>query len=235
MENRAYWENLGQTYELEWRSPARKALAEKELAFVNRQLARTAAIDVLDVGIGSGRIVENYITATNARNIYGIDIADTMVQLCRRRYGAVDRVKDLQICDISGDPLPFGKEFNFISAIRVIKYNANWRAIIKKLVGYLAPDGLLVFTMPNDRSLSRFSRQSDVKWYKSSKPEIERLVGEMDARICQLAGFTRLPASLYTRSDIRLYSRSLLGLEAGLEAALGRALLARELFVAVRG
>jgi predicted TPR repeat methyltransferase len=224
---------LGARYALEWEYPARQALAEKEMNFLNHQLVQTRGDTVLDVGIGTGRIVENYLHRTVAQNIYGVDLADEMVRVCHQRFAGERRVKELALCDVSRLDVPFNGSFDFISAVRTIKYIQNWRGTIELLLGRLSSEGILVFTMPNVYSLSRFSRQGEVLWHKTSQAEIENLCEQLGVRIVDMAGFTRLPARLYTASQWPPYCRMLLHFEKVLERILGRRLLVRELFVAV--
>jgi SAM-dependent methyltransferase len=200
---------------------------------VNRQLLRTRGDRILDVGMGTGRILDNYVRSTDGPAIYGVDFAPEMVTVCRRRFAHEERVKGLAVCDVSREDVPFDGAFDFISAIRSIKYNENWRSIIEKLLGRLSRDGVLVFTMPNVYSLSRFSRQGELLWHKTSQAEIESLCKKLEVRLLDIAGFTRLPARLYTASRWPPYCRLLLSFEQLMESLLGRTLLVRELFVAV--
>lgn len=65
--------------------------------------------------------------------------------------------KHLVVCNISKDKLPFKRNFDFISAVRVLKYNKNWQEIIGKIINHLHNEGIFVFTMPNKNSLLRFT------------------------------------------------------------------------------
>jgi hypothetical protein len=87
--------------------------------------------------------------------------------------------------------------------------------------------------MPNVHSLSRFSTQEKISWHKTSQAEIESLCRELNVRVLDIAGFTRLPARLYTASRWAPYWRSLLAFERVLERLFGGRFLVRELFVAV--
>ena len=240
MDNKEHWEKLGADYNLSWRAPAKEWLSRQELDFVSRQVPGGAAT-VLDVGIGNGRILEQLLRSTDSAQLYGVDIAEAMVDACRLRFSGEPRIVDLSVCDISAEPLPFDIPFDFISSIRVLKYSRNWPEIVARLVCHLSQaatadgsgDATLVFSMPNRRSLSRFSRAYAVPWETTTREELTALCARLGAAAVEVVGVGRLPFFVY-RPRPRVLSSLAVAVEGVLNKMLGPTFLARELFVAVR-
>jgi SAM-dependent methyltransferase len=234
IENKQHWERLGRSYAAAWDYPAKQVLSRRELAFIVTQLRTTAARLALDVGIGNGRILDGLLAATESTRFYGVDIAEEMVRICRERFQGEERVERLVVCDVGEGPIPIAEQFDFISAIRVITYSAEWRRIIHDLVSHLRPGGVLVFTMPNHNSLNRISRPYDVPWYSASRDELRAIVVDAGARTVEMAGFMRLPHFLYDRRQAAPLAHLVTGTDAVLGSLLGPERLVRELFVAAR-
>ena len=230
--NRRHWERLGAAYGANWEKPARRVLSELEMAFVLRHAGIRPLERVLDVGIGEGRVLEHLLSQTPAAEIWGVDIAAEMVAACRSRFRGDERIKGLQRCDLSRDTLPYAVQFDLVTAIRMLKYNANWREVLGKLVDALRPGGMVIFTMPSTRSLNRVSRAYDIPWYATTHRELERVSASLHLHIVEMNAFTKLPAAFYDRSDSDLVCALVLGAEKWLARVLGGPLAGRELFVA---
>lgn len=231
---RDYWDGVGADYWQEWESPARARLAQRELEFILAGLRRSAGRRALDVGIGSGRILGHLLANAADTQFYGVDIAPGMVEATRDRLGEQPRMVELAVCDLANDPLPFSERFDFISAIRMLKYNANWREMVAKLAAALEPGGGMVFTMTNRNSLNRVSREDALDWHTATRSDIEQLCRDQGLEILEMTGFTKLPYRAYLRATTERRSRAVLGSDALLDRLMGPATLAREFFVSVR-
>jgi SAM-dependent methyltransferase len=229
--NKAHWESVGADYHVEWEPPAKQRLSEKELAFVARGLTAGPAARALDEGIGNGRILDHLLSVTTVTEFYGIDVAAAMVEVCHARFRDEPRVRGLALCDVSQEPVPFEGRFDFISAIRVLKYSPSWAASVTRLAGCLEAGGRLVFTMPNRNSLNRLSRDYAVPWYQASRRELEAVCDGAGLRITAVEGFSRLPYVAYRRAADGWPLKAVIGGEAALERLLGTTVGVRELFV----
>jgi 2-polyprenyl-3-methyl-5-hydroxy-6-metoxy-1,4-benzoquinol methylase len=232
MENQQHWEAVGSAYSASWEPPAKQMLSRRELAFIAEHLRRTGARTALDVGIGNGRIIDALLRATTTTRFHGIDIAREMVAVCQERFAGEERVQELIACDISQLRLPMAQEFDFISAIRVLKYSENWSAIVAYLISRLSPGGVLVFSMPNRASINAASRDYAVPWHSSSKAQLAEVVQRAGADVLDVTGFVRLPYVLYERPRRPRLVRLVTGTDLALQRLLGDELLTRELFVA---
>jgi len=208
-------------------------LSRRELDFVGRHLEVTASTTALDVGIGNGRILEFLLSRTVDTVFYGIDFAQAMVDVCRSKFADEARVAELALCDIAHAPLLFEAQFDFISAIRVLKYSPNWPDVLGTLVDRLVPGGTFVFSMPNRVSINRLSRPYSVPWYMTTAKELRAQCDALGAPVVEMCAFPRLPYVAYERAQgwglIALQSA-----ERVLTTACGDTVLGRELFVAAR-
>ena len=230
--NKAHWESVGASYDSEWDSPAKRLLSERELDFVVRHLAEPEPAAALDIGMGNGRILERLLAATSSTELYGVDVAAAMLAVCEAKFRREPRVKALQLCDVSTDPVPFDRLFGFISAIRVLKYSAAWPGSVARLAKSLEPGGRLVFSMPNRASVNRLSRAYAVPWYQTSPHELLAVCDAAGLRVLEVAGFARLPYVAYRKAGAGPPLKALMGAERTMERLLGRTSLTRELFVA---
>ena len=227
---REHWEAVGADYTAEWEPPARSRLGERELDFILGGLRRSTGDRHLDVGIGSGRILAQLLARTTRTRFWGIDMAQAMVDATGRRLRGEERLCGLEVCDVGRQPLPFEERFDSISAIRMLKYNANWRDILVKLVERLEPGGVIVFSMANRNSLNRIGREYAVPFDNATEGELRDLCGRLGLRTLELEGFTKLPHFVYSARSAAV-GRVALALDGHLRRALGGPALARELFV----
>lgn len=229
--NKAHWEELGKSYDYVWKSPARKMLSDKEIGFVNFYLAKTTGVKVLDIGIGTGRILTELIKVSPKElEIYGLDISQQMVRVCRNKFKNSNKIKEIKVCDLSKENLCYKDNFDFITAIRVLKYNKNWQEIIKKVYGSLGKNGIFVFTMLNKNSLNKFSRYP-IPTYKTDLKEIKIFLGDTGFKILEIRTFTRIPDFFYDLFDNYYWSILLNVQERFLELVFGKNKFGRILFI----
>jgi len=188
----------------------------------------------LDVGIGNGRILDGLVQGTRETAFWGVDLAQAMVDVTRTRFADEPRVRDLRQCDVSREDLPFKQTFDFVSAIRMLKYNENWPDMVSKLVAKLSPGGVIVFSMLNARSLNVISRPYAIAGYYTTRAQIRELCGELGLEVLEEQGFTKLPHFVYSHARSRFAIRTVLAVDNVLERIIGRPALSREIFVAAR-
>ena len=231
---REHWESVGEHYWEEWDPPARARVGERELDFIVAGLKASPARRALDVGIGSGRILSELAARSPQTEFFGIDIAQSMVDATADRMTKEGRTVELAVCDLSKEPIPFEGTFDFVSAIRMLKYNDNWREMVAKLVERLGSGGVIVLTMTNRNSLNRISRPYAVPWGTATRAEMEQLVSGMGLEVLDVAGFTKLPHAFLSRAKAPWLAKTLTGIDATLDRAVGSATFAREIFVSAR-
>ena len=227
--NRVFWERTGPNYSRRWESRAKQLLSGAELEFIGRHVrnARTC----LDIGCGNGRILEFLSKSTPPDTvIMGVDIAASMVNLCTQKFRCDSKVRDLKVCDVSREEIPFAARFDLVTCIRVLKYNSNWRSIIGKVREHLTSDGVFIFEMPNKYSITRFAAKSVPTHYASCR-ELQVVLKAQGFKDIEMTGFTKLPDVLYDWSNGRFLANSLAEAERWLITLLGDKALARLIFV----
>lgn len=210
-ELKKHWDLVGAGYDKYWQSLGKQMLLRKELDFISRFLAFAHAKDALDIGIGSGRILENYLRQPFPKHIDGIDISQTMVGVCQKRFMRSKRIRTLTVCNIATQNLPFPARYDFVSAIRVLKYNQNWKEIIEKIFGYLKNEGVVVFSMPNKHAFIRFS-STDTQQHYTTVQEIQDCVRSCGLTLLKITSFSKIPDIFYdfagTPGAVHLLSQS---------------------------
>ncbi len=230
---RTFWNEQADSYARTWQSPGRHEMARRELDFLTSNARTSAQRSVLDIGIGSGRVLAHHLQTSPAPEVFGVDLAIDMVARCRKLFTDEPRISGLVVADVASG-LPFARSFDVISAIRVLKYSEQWRRSVHVIAGLLAPDGVTVFSMPNRSSINRFSRDYGVPWHATTANELVEVCRTSGLDVIDIAGFTRLPYSLYDKVTSRVASRVTIGAEDLATKLLGRRAFARELFVAAK-
>lgn len=234
--NKKYWDNWNIKYSQVWLPLGRQEMSKRETNFISSKLSRNRDLKILDIGIGNGRILDvlNQQSSSGSR-IYGLDISTKMIKICKSRFKNTPKISHLKVCDLSTEKIPFNTNFDFVTMIRVLKYNPSWRIMIKKIYDQLNRGGVFIFTMPNTQSISVFSGD---KFSEKNSPIIYSTISEIK-KICFKSGFTnveivsfsKLPNFLYHITDNRYFVNTLMSMEIFLESLLGRSLFGRELFV----
>ena len=227
--NKSHWDTLGKNYAYAWKKEVKQWMSERELTFISNYF-RKEDLAVLDIGIGNGRILDHHLKCGYAKEIYGIDISEKMVKISQNRFKNNECAINLAVCDISQETLPFHIKFDFISSIRVLKYNKNWKDIVKKCVAQLKPGGIFLFTMPNKYSVNYFSRYR-IPYYMTKKLELAAVAEKNNSSILNIKSFSRIPDFFYEATNNSLYGKSLKLMEMSLEILLGKTLLGRILFI----
>ena len=231
--NKQHWDKVGIKYSRSWIGKSKEYISLKELDFINRFLSSIEPKNILDIGIGNGRILANYLQDVKKSEIYGIDISERMVDVCKKRFENNSAITKLVACDFSKEKIPFKITFDFISATRVLKYNKNWIEMIDKISQILSDDGIAVFCMPNKYSLNVFSFHQ-TPFYRSSKKELKNICEQHNLEILDIQSFTRIPDIFYTLSNNGIRAKCVISMEIFFSKIFGKTFLGRMLFLAVK-
>jgi ubiquinone/menaquinone biosynthesis C-methylase UbiE len=208
----SYWNKKGKKYQKVWASTAKKFLSRKELNFIKQIIKKHRPSNILDFGVGNGRILECLVKVTNNSHIYGVDFSQTMIDLCKQRFKNIQTIRALYVMDVLRQRFPVKIKFDLITAIRVLKYNKNWKKILIQLIRYLSSNGMIIFTMPNRYSLERFNKFS-INYYYSDYKEIAAILQKYKMRVLVIKTFSVLPSLLYNKTSNILFSKILICLD----------------------
>lgn len=237
--NKTYWNNWGGNYSNVWHNVAKQALSKKEMALINKYLLNYVPKKILDIGVGNGRILENIMeNGKGDLEIYGIDVSEKMVDICREKFRGVSFVKSLEVCDVSKAEVCFDEKFDLITVIRVLKYNQNWKEILGRIHKSLNKDGVCIFSMPNSHSMAGIKRDTfsddKIAINYTNKRELKQISKKIGFKICEVIGFSRMPNFFYNLSSNRIYVGLLLLIEDILRMIFGKSFLTRYFFVIIR-
>lgn len=181
----------------------RKYVSDQELLFLKSSIAKYLtkkgqSVAALDLGFGAGRILSVLENSKTIDNITGADFSQKMLALCRKKFRNSKKVKKLIHYNIASQ-LPFANDaFDVVTSIRAIKYNTNWKEILKECHRILKKDGLFIFEMPNINSINRFSK-IEVPIYKTTTDELKQALKDCGFEILKIKGGPMLPGFLYDR------------------------------------
>lgn len=229
-----FWNKKGRGYKNNWEGKPEKMLSKLELNFIASHLKTINPQKALDIGCGTGRILYCLSENTNSNaEIYGIDYAQQMVDLCKKDFfqmRARSKIKGILQCDVSREDLPSDLTFDFVSAIRVLKYNKIWKDIMLKIKNAMNPGGIFVFTIPNKVSASFFSHYG-VPIYLTTRSEVEKFLLSNGFILESVCSFSRLPRIFYTAfSSSAAYAKLVLFLEKVLGLFFGKTLFGKIIF-----
>jgi len=235
-ENKKYWNECNADYSKVWQTRGRQEMSKLELELIDKYLKKLIPRRILDVGVGNGRILDNLIKfSAKQAKIFGIDVSEQMVSICKKKFRNESKVKQISVCDLSQEDICFDTTFDFVTMIRVLKYNKEWKKMIKRIYQKLNPGGVCIFTMPNKISISAFSGDTfsdqGIPIIYSSHREIREVLLTTGFKRILFRDFSKMPNFLYHIWQNWLYVHILISVEKALRVILGRSFLGRELFV----
>ncbi len=229
-----HWNNVGSAYDNVWYGAAKQLMSTQEKDYITSMVNRYMPKSVLDVGCGTGRILDIYIRQPSITAIYGLDIASSMVAHCNQRFQKEQKIKKIICADIQTEhPFP-ETTFDIISAIRVLKYNKDWKKMLQTIYGVLNENGIFICTIPNVYSITglkpdTFSAHHLPIQYTTPK-EFARTLEKIGFRIIDIQGFTKLPEVFYTHTTSPVLAKTVKNTETILQYILGSTFGSRILF-----
>jgi 2-polyprenyl-3-methyl-5-hydroxy-6-metoxy-1,4-benzoquinol methylase len=209
-----HWNNVGDKYRDPWNDFGVERINNFEKEFIKNSVESAyindSKMNLLDIGIGNGRILEvlsQYVEFPRDKLIYGVDFAQTMVDFCNNKFSGDNSIKDLKLVNVAEEEIPFNIKFNAVTMIRVLKYIPNWQEIILKITKSIDDGGVFVFTMPNNNSINRFAPiPGNIS--RTTVSQVKRLISnsgvEKSLSLEEIRGFSILPDAFY-RVPIKLF------------------------------
>lgn len=234
---RCYWDQIGRDYVLTWKKGGRQHISSIERAFIKQALKfykkNQNNLKVLDLGCGSGRIISVLKNNKKIDSIFGVDHSKPMLDYCQEKFKNSKKVQRFVLADIS-KKLPFKKNsFDFITAIRVLKYSQNWQEILKGCLRILDKNGILVFSMPNQNSVTRFS-SCEVPLHKATEKGLKEFLKESGFDLLTIKGGAVLPGFIYDYLKNKYLLLPVLKIEKLLKKIFGPVFLSRHFYIACK-
>lgn len=229
--NKEHWDAVGSAYSKVWSSAGKTMLSKKELTYIASDIEQYSPKTVLDIGCGTGRILQEYTFHESVERIYALDISDAMIAHCKERFRAEKKIAEIICGDIEHESVFPIEKFDMISAIRVLKYNPSWRDMLKAMAHKLSPSGILVCTMPNSQSITSVWPDN----LASVTPDgFRKAIEQAGLRVIDMRGFSKLPDKMHSWARNPALAAMLHTTEDALAAMLGPIMGTRILFATCR-
>ena len=203
-----YYDSLGSNYLRTFKSKGMQLLSEQEISFVKSCLPDRSDSKILEIGVGPGRIAKHIDIF---KEYCGIDISPKMIEYCNKRYSSKNKI--FKVHDVSNE-IPFKDSyFDFVYAIRVLKYTKDWRKVIREISRITKKGGIICITIPNQRSINRFSTKFTLKYNRTYKKELIKILKINKFKIITFISISKLPDLFYNLSEKRSYLSMLFRLE----------------------
>jgi 2-polyprenyl-3-methyl-5-hydroxy-6-metoxy-1,4-benzoquinol methylase len=137
----ARWNAQAASYDSSYDDPRGGRLVRARLEAAIELLGDSPG-DVLDAGMGGGRLVE--ALAARGWRVTGADVSEAMVELARRR------VPEASLVVSPVEKLPFeAGSFDAVTALGVLEFASDLDAALRELARVLRPGGRAVLSWPN--------------------------------------------------------------------------------------
>lgn len=141
----------------------------KFLGMVLKRYATTKKLCILDVGCGTGGIME--FLKKNGFKVFGIDVNDEAVKYCRQ--------KDLEVTSGLATKMDFlDNIFDIVLALDVLEHVENDSSAVKEIYRVLKKGGILIATVPAHKFLWSYHDKALHHWRRYNKKEIGILISE---------------------------------------------------------
>lgn len=105
-------------------------------------LPAAAGRRALDLGCGAGQLA-HYLAASGAADVVGIDVSERMLALARADFNHPNvRYERAAIEDLTFPPA----RFDLVVSSLAFHYVDDYAGLVKRIAGWLVPDGVLVFS-----------------------------------------------------------------------------------------
>lgn len=132
------YEQFDRLEDAHWWFSGRRAVVREVL---RRRLPRAAGLSILDVGCGTGGMLQ---MLRDFGTVSGMDTSEQALASARQRLGPDVPLRQGQL----PDGLPPGQTFDLVTAFDVIEHIPDAPAALAAIRGALAPGGALVVTVP---------------------------------------------------------------------------------------
>jgi ubiquinone/menaquinone biosynthesis C-methylase UbiE len=158
---------------------------------------------VLDVGSGNGYVLAKY--AAEGAEVFGIDITEAGIDLCRKRFENLGLQGNFQVADAQDIPFP-DNTFDCVCSMGVLHHVPNTQKALDEIYRVLKPGGRLI-VMFYHRNSAKYQFTYRVRSWVTGKC-MQQLVNEFDgAGNPKGAVFTKtqLRAMLARFSEIKMH------------------------------
>ena len=147
---------------------------------------------VLDVGSGNGYVLSKY--ASEGAEVFGIDITEAGIELCRKRFEILDLKGDFRIADAEDIPFP-DNSFDCVCSMGVLHHVPNTQKALDEIYRVLKPGGRLI-VMFYHRHSAKYQFSYRIRSLFTGK-SLQQLVNEFD-------GSGNPKGSVFSKKELRI-------------------------------
>lgn len=145
---------------------------------------------VLDVGSGNGYVLSKY--AAEGASVFGIDITEAGIGLCRRRFEYLGLTGDFRVADAQAIPFP-DNTFDCVCSMGVLHHVPDTQKALDEIFRVLKPGGRLI-VMFYHRNSAKYQFLYRAWSVVTGKP-MQQLVNEFD-------GVGNPKGSVFSKSEL---------------------------------
>lgn len=168
----------------------REANESLEFSYALHEYKSFAGKRVLDVGCGNGYVLGKY--ATEGADVQGIDITETAIDLCRKRFEYQGLRGKFDVANAEELPFP-DNTFDCVCSMGVLHHTPNTQRAVDQIYRVLKPGGRFI-TMFYYRDSLMYRWAFAIRAENSGKP-LQQFVNEVD-------GFGNPKGDVYSRREL---------------------------------
>jgi len=146
---------------------------------------------VLDVGSGNGYVLSKY--AAEGAEVFGIDITEAGIDLCRKRFEYLGLEGEFRVADAQDIPFP-DNTFDCVCSMGVLHHVPDTKKALDEIFRVLKPGGLLIVMFYHCHS-AKYQFKYRV-WSLLTGKSMQQLVNEFD-------GVGNPKGTVFSRAELR--------------------------------
>ena len=141
---------LGSKEYFEYYDKLREDIESREFSYKLHEYKDFKGKKVLDVGSGNGYVLSRY--ATEGAQVFGVDITETGIDLCNKRFGHMGLTGDFRVAD--AQRLPFDDNtFDCVCSMGVLHHVPDTEKAVAEVFRVLKPGGRLIVMFYHKNSI----------------------------------------------------------------------------------
>lgn len=195
------WNKIWKNYYSDW-NITKKYINQQEVDFVQKNIYWKSRI--LEYWVWTWRLLSKTVLNSSNSIVIWVDISNVMINICKEKFFNYDNI-DYLLYDWLDSLKKLDNNFDYIYAIRSIKYDPKWKEIINILCSKLKKWWLFTISMPNKFSLNFFYK-TNLYYKKTSFKEIIEIFNWNWFDLVESNSFSKLPNFFYKHESHYLWS-----------------------------
>ena len=129
---------------------------------------------VLDLGCGAGQLA-HHLATLGAAGVVGLDVSERMLALARTRWAHARVTYQRTALEAADFP---SSSFDLIVSVLVLHYVEDYRGLIARVAGWLAPGGVLVYSTEHPLYTGRLPGEGWVRDAAGTRWAVDRYADE---------------------------------------------------------